>query len=289
MYKCEKCNKYYEVGYSKRFCSKSCASSYSSQFVNHNKLKVGYCKKCGKEIQIKQCASINACYCKNCKSTMRQKYTNNQFLKQHLLQIKTLVKYFGFNEQCKESEEETIKEFNRVRNLLDDLYWNQHWTSQMICDKFNYPRCSNLTNKVFKYLNIPVKTFSESQHDVLLNNRSNKLKIKTVYKHGWYTTWDNKQVYLRSSYEFDYAKELDNKQIKYNVECFNIEYYDSQQQKLRIAIPDFYIKESNTIVEIKSDYTYNKQNMIDKFNQYKKLGYNVKLILNHQDLGDITL
>ena len=29
--------------------------------------------------------------------------------------------------------------------------------------------------------------------------------------------------------------------------------------------------------------------MIDKFNQYKKLGYNVKLILNHQDLGDITL
>ena len=39
----------------------------------------------------------------------------------------------------------------------------------------------------------------------------------------------------------------------------------------------------HTIVEIKSTRTYDKQNMIDKSAQYKKLGYNFKLILDHKE------
>lgn len=42
-----------------------------------------------------------------------------------------------------------------------------------------------------------------------------------------------------------------------------------------------YLPNTNTIVEIKSEYTYDKQNMIDKSNAYKANGYKFKLILEH--------
>ena len=67
------------------------------------------------------------------------------------------------------------------------------------------------------------------------------------------------------------------------MENFRIEYFDSNQNKFRVAIPDFYLPRTNTIIEIKSTRTYDKQNMIDKSNQYKKLGYKFKLILDHKE------
>lgn len=54
--------------------------------------------------------------------------------------------------------------------------------------------------------------------------------------------------------------------------------------KQRVAIPDFYLPESNTIVEIKSDYTYDKQNMDDKIKAYKEHGYKYKLILEKEEV-----
>ena len=53
---------------------------------------------------------------------------------------------------------------------------------------------------------------------------------------------------------------------------------------MRIAIPDFYLPETNTIIEIKSSWTLDKQNMIDKRNSYINLNYNFKLILEHQEI-----
>ena len=104
------------------------------------------------------------------------------------------------------------------------------------------------------------------------------------YKDCWHITWNNKEVYLRSSYELDYAKELDKQQIDYEVEFKYIKYWDSQKQEYRCAIPDFYIPKDNMIVEIKSSYTLNKQNMKDKMKAYKELGYNFKLICDHKEL-----
>ena len=56
---------------------------------------------------------------------------------------------------------------------------------------------------------------------------------------------------------------------------------DSIKNQARIAVPDFFLPETNTIVEIKSSFTYNYQNMLDKSSQYKQLGYNFILILDH--------
>lgn len=103
------------------------------------------------------------------------------------------------------------------------------------------------------------------------------------FKRGWHTTWNNKQVYYRSNYELDYCKLLDEQCVDYDMEAVAIEYYDTQLEQTRTALPDFLIPQSNTLVEIKSLYTYDKQNMIDRSEQYKKLGYNFKLILEHQE------
>lgn len=57
----------------------------------------------------------------------------------------------------------------------------------------------------------------------------------------------------------------------------------------RCAIPDFYILDKNLIIEVKSNYTLDIQNMKDKFKQYTILGYNVKLVLEHKDVDLYTL
>ena len=287
MLKCEKCNKYYnitDIWKSTRFCSSFCAHSYISSFINHKCKKEGVCKRCGKKIFISKHASYNNSLCEECKKTRRRKQMG--FADIHRKQIKTLIKYFGFDES-KNNNDNAKLEYNRIRNELYDLYWNKHKSSTEIAKIYNYPNAGNLTNKVFKYLDIPSKSCYEASHENVLYNRINYLEISSnIYKHGWYNTWNNKKVYLRSSYEFDYAKYLDEHKINYEVEYFRIEYFDTQKNKLRIAIPDFYLVETNTLVEIKSNFTFDEQNMKDKFCAYKKLGYETKLILEHKNIDD---
>ena len=51
-----------------------------------------------------------------------------------------------------------------------------------------------------------------------------------------------------------------------------IKYFDSQKNEYRCAIPDFYLPDENLIVEIKSDYTLDEQNMKDKKKAYLENG-----------------
>ena len=53
----------------------------------------------------------------------------------------------------------------------------------------------------------------------------------------------------------------------------------------RRAIPDFYIPSKNLIVEIKSSFTLDKQNMIDKKKAYIEQGYNFKLICDFKEMA----
>ena len=76
---------------------------------------------------------------------------------------------------------------------------------------------------------------------------------------------------------------LDEQHIDYEVESLRIEYYDNNKKCYRIAIPDFYIPSTNTIVEIKSNYTLNVQNMLDKKLAYENAGYKFQLILEHKE------
>jgi len=79
-----------------------------------------------------------------------------------------------------------------------------------------------------------------------------------------------------------YAKYLDNKKIPYEMEFKRFLYYDTQQEKYRIAIPDFYLPLENTIIEIKGDFYYDEQNIKDKFKSYRNKGYACKLLLENE-------
>lgn len=269
--------------------------------------RVVKCKHCGKDMIVDRHIGVNEIvYCDDCKRKLRKgnikrkqgitkckicgrllnsdMKCDNQFCNEHhILTFKTLIKYFGFDES-KLGTEEAEAEFYRIRNMLYDMYWTQHLTSSQITKIFNYPDPAHLTNNVFLRLEIPVKTISQSLYDAYKNGTATKHNYSTkFYKACHHITWNKKDVYLRSSYELDYAKYLDENKIDYDVEKIRIEYYDTQQEKCRIAIPDFYLIEENTIVEIKSSWTIDVINMIDKVKAYKENGYNFKLILNHEE------
>ena len=164
--------------------------------------------------------------------------------------------------------------------MLYDDYWVNRLTSTEIGLKYNYPSPCNIVGKIFNYLNIPRRNLNKSG---VLNYETGKIPIRTSgsYKAEWHKTWDNKEVYLRSSYETDYANELDKNKVLYDTESLRIKYWNSKLNEYHCAIPDFYLPNTNTIVEIKSDYTLDIQEMKDKVKAYKDLGYNFKLILNH--------
>ena len=224
------------------------------------------CKFCGKEFDPIQSKSKSYC------------------CREHLViysyKLKTLIKYFGFDESLIGTIY-AIEEYERIRQMLYDLYWIEHKSSREIAEMFNYnSHIENITNKVFKMLDIPKKTVSQAVKENYLHGQIPS--ASNTYVHGYHTTWNNKKVFLRSSYEFEYAKLLDEQHIDYEVESLRIEYYDNNKKCYRIAIPDFYIPSTNTIVEIKSNYTLDVENMKDKKKYYEQLGYNFKLIVDNK-------
>ena len=264
--------------------------------------KEAKCIDCGKIIYIGLRASTNNCRCEKCKNLHHKpsdikkckicgrtyyKYEggcSNEFCKKHgLEQFKTLIKYFTFDKN-KLGTLEVENEFYRIRNLLYDLYWVQQLSSDDIGKVFGYKNSHNIVQSIFSYLNIPTRNFKNSVKLAYLQGKIINYS-KNQYKQQWHTTWNNKEVYLRSSYELDYAKQLDEQNIDYEVEYLHIKYWDSQRHEYRCAITDFYIPSTNTIVEIKSNWTLDKQNIKDKFKAYKELGYNCKLICEHEEIG----
>ena len=318
---CENCGKEHDGSYgSGRFCSKSCARSFSTKNIIKGQQKEAKCINCGKTIFINKNASLKTCNCEECKyinlinknklngSVIKklkdkkiEKYVKcpicgknhliylsceNKFCQEHNIQhFRSLIKYFGFD-KTKLGTSEVENEFNRVRNYLYDLYWNKNLSSTDLARLFNYKSCpTNITQKFFKnYLNIPVKSCKYATLENYLEGRETVSEYSNQYMQQWHITWNNKEVFLRSSYELDYAKELDEQHIDYEVEFKHIKYWDSQKQEYRCAIPDFYIPKDNIIVEIKSSYTLDKQNMIDKIKAYRDLGYKFKLICDHKEL-----
>ena len=293
---CTNCGKILE--YDKRggkFCSSSCAASYNNRLrspesrnqqketlkkTNERKRKVE--KITNNNIPIKE-KHIN--YCKYCGAIKGQ--CKDPFVCKHYQIYKTLEK-FGFDKSVIGTER-VITEFYRVRSIIENFYKINSSNNEKLIETFSYTSGSANFMKILKSLNIKSKSNTEALANAWMIGRIKPVNIKGNYQYecGWHTAWDNKEVYLRSSYELEYAKELDNKQIKYEVESLRIKYFDTQENSYRCSIPDFYLPDTNTIVEIKSSWTYDEQNMKDKFKAYKELGYNTKLILDKKEVDNI--
>lgn len=138
----------------------------------------------------------------------------------------------------------------------------------------------------FVRCSIESRNFSEANKIALLTKRSNVYGSNYNHVSIWHTSWFGEQFYLRSSYEIELANILDKQKIKYFVEHLRIKYFDVQENKYRIAIPDFYLPESNTIIEVKATYWLDEINMQNKKQSYTNLGYKFKLYLDHQIIDD---
>jgi hypothetical protein len=284
---CLNCEK--QISQKAKFCSSGCAAIYNNKHFKKERGKIinVCCKKCSTNISVKSGTVRNNFICINCKEIKIKKckwcgISDNKKCKRidichsnSVLQlIKSMIKYFGFDKNVIGSEK-IYFEYDRIKNsLLTDYFINKLSTTDLQ-KKYN---CLNqrVYNALKFFTNGNLRTLSQA------NSLANTQHKGWIYcKH---ITWNNKIVYLRSSYEEHYANLLDKEKIIYDVECLRVNYFDTVKNQKRIAVPDFYISKSNTIVEIKSTWTLDVQNMKDKLKAYKKLGYEFKLILNKKEV-----
>lgn len=273
----------YDKRYNK-FCCKNHAASYNNKHRDHsiyenisnllknksitpnkNKTKRNTCKICG---------------------ALRGECKDSYVCSKYRL-FNGLIK-FGFDINTKGTEK-IIDEFYRVRNIIEKFYLLNGSNNDKLIETFNYYGGPSNFHKILKTLDIQTRNLSEGQiFSLESGNRIDMPQVNT-YHDEYHKTWDNNIVYLRSSYETDYANILDDNKIHYEVESLKIKYFDTQLNKERIAIPDFYIRDKNLIVEIKSNFTLDIQNMKDKVISYKNNGYNFKLILEHKEVDLYSL
>ena len=174
---------------------------------------------------------------------------------------------------------EVYTEYYKLQKQISELYHIKQFSTIEI-QKLYGIKSERTIELLFPFLKIETRNQSEAQVLAILNGKHD-IPNSNYYKCGWHTSWENKQYFYRSSYEEDYMNELDDRRISYDGEIFRIPYFNTTKNTWSVAIPDIYLPDTKTIVEIKSDYTYIKQEMIDKSNEYKRLGFNFKLVLEH--------
>lgn len=187
----------------------------------------------------------------------------------------TLGKKMGLQGTPKEVYEQAVK-------ILRESYESGESTLTL-ATRFNLPDETIWYN--LHKLGI-TRSLREAQNNAILEGRKFLPEPKKAehYKSGYHTSWTGQKYFYRSGWEDEFATRLDEQKIHYQMEGLRIKYWDTVQQRTRIAIPDFYLPDTKELIEIKCTYTYNEQNMRDKFRAYREAQYVPKLILNGKEL-----
>ena len=290
--KCLECGKEFKTGNSKqKFCSRSCRASYN------NRLRPPYSESYRKKISdslhkyyetrphkdndyrivLGEKIRINPKICPICGKTDCER----KGICIHTKKFFENLVYFGFDINCIGTDK-VFEEYEIVKKTLEKEYFDNRLSPSDLKEKYHYPKTFENITQLLKAMGVRTRNLSTSQTNAMLVGKSSlptsEHDVKLGFKQGWHTTWDGKKIFYRSGAELKYAELLDENQIPYVVEGLRIEYYDSAKECNRVAIPDFLLTKTNEIVEIKSRITFCKQNMVDKFQKYKELGYKPKLL-----------
>lgn len=273
---CKYCSKEFS-SYGNVFCSRSCSAKY-----NNSKRKLSEESKNKIRIKLKKPKKKKIKICKICGE---QECKNIDICKHEKKWFSNLIS-FGFDTNTLGTIN-IYKEYYRIKELLLKEYFDNNLSPKDIKIKYHYDKNFENILHILKSFGVQTRNLSESNVIACLNGKSrpniNNINNKYQYEHGWHITWNGKRIYYRSSYELKFAKYLDKNKIDYETEYFRIKYWDTQKCKYRVAIPDFYIIHKNKITEIKSRITFNKQNIIDKFKEYIKLGFSTSLMYENKE------
>lgn len=274
MSKCLNCGK--EIPEGRKFCNHHCSASYVNTrrqrkpWTEEQRQKVRtekYCKYCGSLLDP---SKHEWKVCENCSP-----YVGGLAIQKKL----------GFTEGSLKSRDTKAFEY------LSDLYFTEGLGVNDIAKRTGIRHVSLLS--LFKRHGIRrLRSVSEGIQTAILTG---KLQISESThprgRAGNHKSWNGTTFRYRSSYEKEYAESLDECKIPYFYEKVRIKYFDTQRNKERVAVPDFYLPETKELVEIKSSWTLKGkvQEMKDKFKAYREQGYNPKLILDkvEQDLSNI--
>ena len=288
---CDNCGREYRNGdrlsFNKSghyFCCDKCARMFSSNFNKHErrrKISQSLIKFNAAQIHAKRMCKICGAMFQNGKRTCR-----HPEICRHVLAFNSYVKYMGFDPSTLGSEK-VYAEFNRLKSLIENMYFKDGMSTTQIYDKFKnkygYPFKQGNFYKLLIHFLPKRRSTKAGQIQRLLYGPVQKRPCKDIkFKQGVHKTWTGETITYRSSYELDLCLELDQAEVIYATEPFAIEYFDSVQQRVRAAIPDFYLPEYNAIIEVKSAFTFKKQNMLDKINAYLEQGYEFLLEYEHK-------
>lgn len=279
---CLCCGKKLKKGQHK-FCSKQCFAKISNKKrgpydIFHrerisNGLKEHYEKRDGINIhgRLNRSRYKNR-ICKFCGSVkIDGKCVTNDICKYGVQNVNKNLKYFGFNVETIGTKE-AINEYYKIKALLEKEYTENLLSVCEIKEKYNYPGSTERLVHILKKFGIKLRNWSSSTRNAYLRSRLS-LPQSFEFKSGWHEKPNGEKVYYRSSYELDYCKYLDKNGIDYKMENLRIQYFDTASGEYKVAIPDFYIESKNQITEVKSKFTFIKQNMLDKIKAYKENGY----------------
>lgn len=290
--KCKTCEK--PIPYSSRlnkFCSLSCAAKYNNtrRILPKPAIKKRECFLCGKTIE----ASVNTppknIFCNECKEKRK---LEKRSPRQCLICGETILspRLYCNNPICRWASHNGLIPLRKLGARLEllgshDFLSNVRTIADSLHDQYLDGKSSNMISnecgvhdmtvlKIIKmfYPDFSARTYSEALSNAIYNGRLNN---SNRFHCGWHRTWDGKNVFLRSSCEFDFAYSLDKKKVLYDTECLRIPYIDADGAN-RIYIPDFYLSGENKIVEIKGEYFMN-DNVYLKLRACKKLGYKTEL------------
>ena len=250
-----------------QFCSSSCSASYNNQnsFVRKTQsIKRKLIKKTLPKNREYLCISCGTCY-----KSLSEHQNCICGLSNKTQVFQSLNKFFGLD-LSKLGTLEFQQEFVKTKQHIIELYQNHSLPS--LSKYINHPDLSGgALGKIFKSINIPLRSRSNAQISGYKQDRKKLTQGKTVYQTGEILV-NNKVYYYRSSYELRYIRFLSNLDIDFEMEP-KMHYWCSSKNTYKTCFPDFVF--SNTIVEIKSSFTFKgqEQNMKDKFKSYSTNGF----------------
>lgn len=262
------------------------------------------CARCGNEKEFKYFIESETSFLDNkldYNPTTSQRIWHIAYDIKHLIKCQecdNFVKFkkfwYGYNKTCCKKCQYGSKNFNKQKNTMIEKYGHEN---AFQVDEFkiksiktnqlnfgvDYPIQNSKIQEKQKNTNIKLYGVSNVKQSSLFQEKSKhsgfRLKNyilpsgKTIKLQG-YENWALDE--LLKIYKEDSICYTD-QDIEFYIGKI---WYEKQKNKSRY-FPDFYIKDNNTIIEVKSEYTFNieKEEVLKKKNSCIKLGYNFELIV----------